>query len=111
MGGGVGIVLAGPIVAHLNYHWLFWIPLVIGHRRGDHGRTSSCPSRRCAQPGRISWSAAVLLSAWLVGLLLGVSEAPAWGWGSTRVLGPARAGRAVLLVAWVVVRVARRRTR
>lgn len=24
---GAGIVLAGPIVSHLNYHWLFWIPL------------------------------------------------------------------------------------
>ena len=25
-GGGLGVVLAGPIVDHLNYHWLFWIP-------------------------------------------------------------------------------------
>ena len=29
VGGGAGIVLAGPIVSHLNYHWLFWIPLGI----------------------------------------------------------------------------------
>ena len=28
-GGGAGIVLAGPIVSHLDYHWLFWIPLII----------------------------------------------------------------------------------
>ena len=34
IGGGLGIVLAGPILAHLNYHWLFWIPLV-AHRRDD----------------------------------------------------------------------------
>ena len=27
IGGGLGIVLAGPIVEHLNYHWLFWLPL------------------------------------------------------------------------------------
>ena len=26
-GGGLGIVLAGPIVDHLSYHWLFWLPL------------------------------------------------------------------------------------
>ena len=26
IGGGLGIVLAGPILAHLDYHWLFWIP-------------------------------------------------------------------------------------
>jgi MFS family permease len=27
IGGGLGIVLAGPIVQHLSYHWLFWFPL------------------------------------------------------------------------------------
>ena len=25
-GGGGGIVLAGPIIQHLSYHWLFWLP-------------------------------------------------------------------------------------
>ena len=28
-GAGAGIVLSGVIVEHLNYHWLFWIPLVL----------------------------------------------------------------------------------
>ena len=28
IGGGLGIVLAGPIIEHLNYHWLFWLPLL-----------------------------------------------------------------------------------
>src|SRR5262249_7542891 len=27
IGGGLGIVLAGQILDHLSYHWLFWIPL------------------------------------------------------------------------------------
>src|SRR5919108_130538 len=48
IGGGLGIVLAGPIVQHLSYHWLFWLPLVagvpggggvLGFRRGTAGRT------------------------------------------------------------------------
>ena len=29
IGTGLGIVLAGPIIVHLNYHWLFWVPLVL----------------------------------------------------------------------------------
>ena len=29
IGGGLGIVLAGPILAHLDYHWLFWIPFAV----------------------------------------------------------------------------------
>src|SRR5207253_5011583 len=28
VGGGAGVVLAGPIVDHLSFHWLFWLPLV-----------------------------------------------------------------------------------
>ena len=40
----------------------------------------------------------MLLSAWLVALLVALSEAPVWGWGSRKVIG--------LLVAAVVLRVA-----
>src|SRR5580698_3852987 len=27
-GGGFGVVLSGPIVEIVDYHWLFWIPLI-----------------------------------------------------------------------------------
>src|SRR5262249_5910949 len=27
-GGGLGIVLSGPIIQHLSWHWIFWIPCV-----------------------------------------------------------------------------------
>ena len=37
IGGGLGIVLSGVIVEHLDYHWLFWIPLVaVVARRRRH---------------------------------------------------------------------------
>ena len=101
VGGGAGIVLAGPIVSHLDYHWLFWIPLVI-RSSPRCAPTSSSPSRRSGPRARISWWGAVLLSGWLVALLLGVSEAPTWGWGSPRVLGLIAAA-VVIGVAWVVV--------
>jgi EmrB/QacA subfamily drug resistance transporter len=86
VGGGAGIVLAGPIVKHLNYHWLFWIPLVISMSAAvlAHFFVPESPVRT---PGRINWVGALLLSGWLVALLLGVSEAPTWGWGSPKVLG------------------------
>src|SRR6266496_477857 len=28
-GAGLGIVLAGPIVTALDYHWLFWLPMIL----------------------------------------------------------------------------------
>jgi MFS family permease len=44
-GGGLGIVLAGPIVQALDYHWLFWIPPLPPSRP-----RSSFRSPRCARP-------------------------------------------------------------
>ena len=29
VGGGGGIVVAGFIVEHFDYHWLFWMPFVV----------------------------------------------------------------------------------
>lgn len=101
VGGGLGLVLAGPIVSALDYHWLFWIPgvLVAAAAVATHFVIPESPVRT---PGRISWLAAVLLSAWLVVLLIAVSEAPVWGWGSVSVVGMLVA--TVLLAAgWAVV--------
>src|SRR5437762_10783994 len=28
VGGGAGVVFAGPIIDHLSYHYLFWLPLI-----------------------------------------------------------------------------------
>ena len=101
VGGGAGIVLAGPIVKHLNYHWLFWIPLIITVIAAicAHLFVPESPIRT---PGRISWGAAVLLSGWLVVLLVAVSEAPTWGWGSGKFIG-LMALAVVIIVAWMIV--------
>jgi len=29
VGGGLGLVVAGPILSNLGFHWLFWIPLIM----------------------------------------------------------------------------------
>ena len=101
VGAGLGIVLAGPIVNALNYHWLFWLPMImtIAAAIAAFVLVPASPTRT---PGRISWLPAVLLSAWLVALLLALSEAPVWGWGSSKVIGLLVLA-AVLAVAWVEV--------
>ncbi len=101
VGGGAGIVLAGPIVSHLNFHWLFWIPMMLAAVAAVSAWLF-VPESPVRTPGRISWLAAVLLSGWLVALLLGVSEAPVWGWASPRVIGLIALAAAILVV-WVVV--------
>jgi MFS family permease len=99
IGGGLGIVLAGPIVQHLSYHWLFWFPLV-GIVVATVGVVVSVPESPVRSPGRVDWRGALLLAGWLVALLLGVTEGPAWGWSSPRVVGLFVAS-AVILAVWL----------
>lgn len=99
VGSGAGTVLAGPIVDALNYHWLFWLPLITTAVAGV-AAYFVVPESPVRTPGRISWTPAVLLSGWLICLLLALSEAPSWGWLSGKVLGLVAAA-IVLAVAWV----------
>ena len=86
VGGGLGIVLAGPIVSVLSFRWLFWLPMILTILAAI-GAVLFVPESPVRSPGRISWLPAVTLSVWLVALLVAMSEAPVWGWGSARVIG------------------------
>lgn len=99
-GGGVGIVAAGPIVSALDYRWLFWIPVAVVAVTALIALRYVPESPNRAE-GKVSWLGAVLLSAWLVALLLPLSQAGTWGWGSARVLG-LFAVAVVLFVLWLL---------
>lgn len=101
VGGGLGIVLAGPIVDVLDVHWLFWFPMIVVSIAAVAAHLF-IPESPVRTPGRINWIAALLLSGWLVALLVAVSEGPTWGWGSKGVLG-LLAGAIVVAVLWVRV--------
>lgn len=99
IGGGLGIVLAGPIVEAFSYHWLFWFPLglvVIS----IVATLLFVPESPIKSPGRINWAGALLLSVWLVCLLVGITEGSTWGWGDARTLG-LFASAIVVCVAWI----------
>jgi EmrB/QacA subfamily drug resistance transporter len=99
IGGGAGVVLAGPIVDNLSYHWLFWLPLVplAIATVSTHLLVPESPVR---VPGRINWAGAALMSAGLGAVLLAVSEATSWHWLSAKTLIVLAVG-VVLLIAWV----------
>jgi EmrB/QacA subfamily drug resistance transporter len=99
IGAGLGIVLAGPIVEALNYHWLFWLPMILTVAAAVLA-VLVVPESPVRNPGRISWPPVLLLSGWLVALLVALSEAPDWGWASGRVLG-LLAAAVVLALVWV----------
>jgi len=99
IGGGLGIVLAGPIVDHFSYHWLFWFPLV-AVVVATVGIVAFVPESPVKARGRIDPTGAVLLSAWLVALLVPISEGSRWGWTSAWTIG-FFVGAAVLIPTWV----------
>jgi EmrB/QacA subfamily drug resistance transporter len=101
IGGGLGIVLAGPILQHLSYHWLFWILLAMT-LVSTVAAVVFIPESPIREPGRVSWLGGVLLSAWLVGLLVAVSEGSTWHWGSARTIG-LFVLTAILAAMWVKV--------
>jgi EmrB/QacA subfamily drug resistance transporter len=101
VGAGVGIVAAGPIVQHLNWHWLFWIPLVlvvIALLGAIFGMKES-PVRK---PGRLDLLGTFVLAVSLVSILLAISEGQTWHWGNYKTVGLLILG-AVAMVAFVLV--------
>ena len=99
VGAGLGIILAGPILERLDYHWLFWIPLVVIVLT-TIATMVIVPESPVRAPGNVNWAGAILLSLWLICLLLAISEAPTWGWLSPRTLGLLGAA-AILAVTWI----------
>ncbi|MBP2329374.1 EmrB/QacA subfamily drug resistance transporter [Kibdelosporangium banguiense] len=100
-GGGLGAVLAGPIVTTLDWHWLFWIPLIMIVLAGV-GIALGVPESPVRARSRVDVPGALLLSIGLVCLLLALSKGSSWGWASGLTLG-LFGGAAVALTAWVVV--------
>jgi MFS family permease len=106
VGSGAGVILAGPIVSGLSYHWLFWVTL-LPTLVALAAATVVLPESPLRTGGRVNWVSAVLLSLGLVLLLLALTLTTRWGWGSPRVLA-LFAASGVTLLAWVL---AERRSR
>lgn len=83
-GGGLGLVLAGPLDALLGWRSLFWIPMIATAAALILSKRWIAPAPR--QPGeRMGGGTAVLLAVWLVALLLPISMGSRWGWTSVTV--------------------------
>jgi EmrB/QacA subfamily drug resistance transporter len=103
VGGGAGILLSGVIIENLDYHWLFWIPLITTVV-GALLTWKLVPESPVRVPGRINWVAAALMTVGISALLLAVSETTEWGWGGAKTLLLAAFGVTVIAI-WVLVEV------
>jgi EmrB/QacA subfamily drug resistance transporter len=105
IGGGIGLPLSGLIVDNIALAWLFWIGL-LALPAAVAAHFVIPPSPPVRRP-RIDWPGAAVLSVGLGAILIGVTQANSWGWGSPRNLGAILGGLAMLcLFVWIEMRVA-----
>jgi EmrB/QacA subfamily drug resistance transporter len=96
IGGGIGLPLSGVVVDNLDLSWLFWIGLIaLPAALAAHLVVPPSPPRPRT---RVDWVGAALLSGALVALLVGVTKANDWGWGSARTLALIGGGLALAAV-------------
>src|SRR3954463_11844724 len=76
IGGGVGLVIAGPIVSALGPSWLFWLGLMALPAAFAIWRY--VPQEETRPGARVDWAGAALLSVALASLLYGLSKANDW---------------------------------
>jgi EmrB/QacA subfamily drug resistance transporter len=100
IGAGAGILLAGVILEHLGWQWLFWAPVPVIVLA-----TVLCylfvPESPVRTPGEINWIAGLLMAIGLSAVLVAISEATTWGWGSSRTVG-VMAGGLVCCALWII---------
>lgn len=101
VGGGLGIVLAGPIVDHFSWPWLFWFPLML-IAIALIGVLFGVPESPVRTPGRLDPIGTAILSVSLTALLLAVSKGSDWGWADGKTIGLIAIG-VVTLVVFVLV--------
>ncbi|RMB87031.1 MFS transporter [Streptomyces shenzhenensis] len=99
-GAALGSVLAGPIVDHLSWHWLFWIPLLL-LLLAAAGIVYGVPHSTSRTPSTVHWTGAILLSTGLGCLLLALSKGGGWGWESKTTLGLS-GGAVIAFTAWAM---------
>ena len=100
IGAGIGLPLSGVIADGIGVQWLFWISLIaLPAALAAHRLIPPSPASRRI---RIDWVGAALLSAALAAVLLAVTEANDWGWGSAETIGLFAAG-GLLFAIWILV--------
>jgi EmrB/QacA subfamily drug resistance transporter len=100
IGAGIGLPLSGVIADNLGVPWLFWISLIaVPAAVAAHFLVPASPA---SVRLRIDWLGAALLSAALAAVLLGVTQANDWGWGSARTIA-LFAGGIGLFAIWLMV--------
>lgn len=97
IGAGIGPPASGLITEHLDWHSIFWLTGLVGVALLTTAHLV-LPESRVRTNGTFDLRGAVLLSAALTAILLGLSKGAQWGWTSPPTLVAFVLGAAILAV-------------
>ncbi len=86
IGGGLGLVLPGPVMQHLSYRWLFWLSLVVIAATNVLAARYIPADTTAATRAPVPWRSSLLMALGLSAILTAVSESAAWHWEGARTL-------------------------
>lgn len=96
---GFGIVIAGLVIEYASYELIFWLPLLAVLPAMAMAKFSIPASPR-QEGSPINWFSATLMTVGLSAVLIAITEAVVWGWGSARTLALLAVG-AAFIFAWI----------
>jgi len=99
IGAAIGLPLGGLLVDVASYHWIFWISAAMG-AIATVTTIKFVPESPVRTPGRLDLGGAAILAGGLSCVLIAVSRANQWGWGSDKTLGLIAIG-VLILAAFV----------
>ncbi|GAA2578651.1 hypothetical protein GCM10010411_08960 [Actinomadura fulvescens] len=101
LGGALSWCIAGPVIDHLGWRWLLWVP-VLGLVPGLVAAWWIVPASAPREGAGVDWWGALLFAGWLVAALTALTQGMDWGWASPGVIGLLALALA-LAVCWLVV--------
>ncbi|MEA2318052.1 MAG: hypothetical protein QOD44_2241 [Solirubrobacteraceae bacterium] len=102
VGAGLGFPVTGLIAQDLDFRAAFWFGAIVSAVALVTAAVVIPRARHAGRQVRLDVPGAVLLGGGLGAVVLAVSKAETWGWGSRQTVGLV-AGGAIALAVWVVV--------
>jgi MFS family permease len=101
LGGALSWVIAGPVIDHLGWRWLIWVPAVV-LIPGTLAAYWIVPKTEPEPGSGVDWWGAALFAVWMAAGLTALTQGVSWGWTSAGTLG--LAGAAVgLALCWLLL--------
>lgn len=101
LGGALSWVIAGPVIDHLGWRYLVWVPVLV-LIPATVAAYKIVPKSEGQGGTRVDWWGALLFAGWMTAGLTALTQGVGWGWTSGGVLALIAAA-GILVAIWLTV--------